>query len=95
MDVPSSATGAGGVVQLAVALTGLLSLVDDGLRWAGALVLLVALLFAALYGHSRESHLAIRVAGGDQVRVPATAADAAAADRLRVAVEKASKPSAG
>lgn len=84
---PPTATGVGQVVSLALALTGLLELVDDVLRIAGTGVLVVALLFAALYGYSRDSYLAIDVAGGDPVRVPASSSESAAASRLRAAVE--------
>ena len=87
---PPSGTGIGPVVQLAVTMTSLLTVVDDVLRYAGLGVLVVALLFAALYGHSRDSYLAVEVAGGDDVRVPATASESAAADRLRVALADAS-----
>lgn len=91
VDTPSgAAAGAGQVVQLAMTMVGLLELVDDVLRYAGLAVLVVALLFAALYGYSRDSYLAVDVAGDDAVRVPATAAESAAADRLRVALDEAS-----
>lgn len=86
---PPAGTGVGPVVNLALALVGLLQLVDDGLRYAGVGVLGLALLFVALYVYSRESYLAIGVAGGDPVRVPASASESAAAARLRAAVEKA------
>jgi len=92
---PPAATGAGQVINMALAMLGVLSLVDDVLRLAGLGVLVVALLFAAAYGRSRDSYLAIGVAGGDPVRVPAAASESAAATRLRVAVEKASNPSDG
>lgn len=92
---PPSGTGAGQVVGLAVSMLGMLTMVDDVLRYAGLGVLLVALLFAALYGYSRDSYLAIGVAGGDAVRVPATASESAAADRLRVALANAPTGSVG
>lgn len=88
-------TGVGQVVGLALAMTGLLALVDDVIRIAGLGVLVLALLLAAVYARSRDSYLAIRVAGDDPVRVPASSAESAAAARLRVALEKASNPSAG
>ena len=83
---PPSGTGAGQVVGLAVSMLGMLTLVDDVLRYAGLVVLVVALLFAALYGYTRDSYLAVEVAGGDALRVPASASESAAADRLRVAL---------
>ena len=92
---PPSGTGAGGVVQMAVAMTGLLTMVDDALRYAGLLVLLVALLFAALYGYSRDSYLAVDVAGGDAVHVPASPSESAAADRLRIALANPETESVG
>lgn len=92
---PPSGTGAGQVIDMALAMLGVLSLVDDVLRLAGLGVLVVGLLFAAAYGRSRDGYLAIGVAGGDSVRVPAAASESAAATRLRVAVEKASNPSDG
>jgi hypothetical protein len=92
---PPAGTGVGQVVNLALAMTGLLALVDDVVRVAGLGVLVVALLLAAVYARSRDSYLAIGVAGGDPVRVPASAAESASVARLRVAVEKASNPSAG
>jgi len=92
---PPSGTGAGQVINMALAMLGVLSLVDDVIRIAGLGVLVLALLLAVAYGRSRDSYLAIRVAGGDPVRVPAAASESAAATRLRVAVEKASNPSDG
>lgn len=92
---PPATTGAGQVVGMAVALTGLLSAVDDVLRVAGVVALLVALGFAALYGHSRARHLRIAVAGADPIRVPLRPGEPAAVDRLLVAVGKASNPPAG
>jgi len=92
---PPSGTGAGQVVNMAMAMTGVLALVDDVLRLAGLGVLAVALLFAAAYGRSRDSYLAIGVAGGDPLCVPASRSESTAATRLRVALEKASNPSAG
>ena len=92
---PPSGTGAGRVVQMAVAMTGMLTLVDDVLRYAGLGVLVVALLFLALYGYTRDSYLAIGVAGGPTLRVPATGSESAAVDRLRVAVADASTPAGG
>ena len=92
---PSSAPGAGEVVSMAVAMTGILSAVDDVLRIAGVLVLLVALVFLALYGRSRDRHLRIEVAGDDPVRVPMNRNEHAPTERLAAALEKASNPSAG
>lgn len=92
---PTSAAGAGQVVSMAVAMTGLLSAVDDVLRYAGLVVLVVALVFAALYGRSRDRHLRIGVAGGDPVRVPMNGNEHAPVDRLTAALEKASNPSDG
>ena len=92
---PPSGTGAGRVVQMAVTMTGMLTLVDDVLRYAGLGVLVVALLFLALYGHTRDSYVAIGVAGGRALRVPATGSESAAVDRLRAAVADASGPAGG
>lgn len=92
---PTAATGAGEVVGMAVAMTGLLSAVDDVLRYAGILVLVVALVFVALYGQSRDRHLRIGVAGSDPVRVPLNRNEHAPTDRLVAALEKASNPSDG
>ena len=92
---PPSGTGAGQVVGLAVSMLGMLTMVDDVLRYAGLLVLVVALLFAALYGYSRDSYVAVDVAGGDAVRVPAGPSESAAADRLRVALSEAGTGSVG
>lgn len=92
---PPAQAGAGQVVSMAVAMTNLLGLVDDALRIGAAMVAIGALGFAALYGYSRDRHLRVTVAGGDHVQVPADAAASAAADRLGIAVEKASKPSDG
>lgn len=92
---PPAAAGAGQVVSMAVQLTSVLTVVDDVLRIAGVVVLLVALAFAALYGYSRDRHLAIGIAGGDPVRVPLRQSEPASVDRLRVALEKASNPSDG
>lgn len=92
---PTSAAGAGQVVGMAMQLTNLLSVVDDVLRAAGVVALLAALAFAALYGHSRDRHLRVDVAGGDAIRVPLRRGEPTGADRLRAAVEKASNPPAG
>lgn len=92
---PSSGAGAGQVVGMAGAMTGLLAAVDDVLRSAGVLVLVVALVFLALYGRSRDRHLRIDVAGGDPVRVPLNRNEHAPVDRLAVALEKGSNPSDG
>lgn len=92
---PSTAAGAGQVVGMAMRLTSLLSAVDDVLRAAGVVALLAALAFAALYGHSRDRHLHIGVAGGDPIRVPLRRGEPADVARLEAAVEKASNPPAG
>ena len=92
---PPSAAGTGQVVGMAVQLTSLLSVVDDVLRIGGVAVLLGALGFAALYGYSRDRHVAVTVAGGDPVRVPVRKNEVVAVDRLTVALEKASNPSDG
>lgn len=92
---PPAQAGAGQVVSMAVAMTNVLGLVDDVLRVAAAMVLIGALGFAALYGYSRDRQLQVTVAGGDHLRVPADGGAPAAADRLGVALEKASNPSAG
>lgn len=92
---PSTAAGAGEVVSMAMQLTNLLSLVDDVLRIAGVVALVAALGFAALYGHSRDRHLRVQVAGGDPIRVPIRRGEPARVDRLRAAVEKASNPPTG
>lgn len=92
---PPGQTGAGQVVSMAVAMTGILGLVDDLLRLIGVIVLLVALAFAAIYGYSRERLLRVRVAGDDPITLPTATDPSAAADRLALALEKASNPSDG
>lgn len=94
VDVPSG-TGAGQVVDTAVALTGLLTLVDDALRAVGVVVLLVALGFLAHYGYRWDRHLAVEVDGGDALTVPVAPSERRAADRVAAAVEKASNASDG
>jgi len=92
---PPAQAGAGQVVSMAVAMTNILGLVDDALRVGAVMVLIGALGFAALYGYSRDRQLQVTVADGDHLRVPADGAARAAADRLGVALEKASNPSDG
>lgn len=92
---PPAAAGAGQVVGMALTLTRFLSVVDDVLRLAGAVVIVGALLFAALYGHSRGRHLEIGVAGDDPIEVPLRKSEPVAADRILAAVEKTSNPSDG
>lgn len=94
VDVPAE-TGAQQIVQMAATTTALLSVVDDILRAAGVVVLLVGLGFAALYGYSRDRCLAIEVDGGDALRLPLVPSERRAADRLSAALEKASNPSDG
>lgn len=94
IDPPATA-GAGQVVTLAVRMTNLLSHVDDALRVAGVVVLVVALGFLALYGASRDRHVAVTVAGGDPVRVPVRKGEVVDLARLTVTLEKASNPSDG
>lgn len=93
-DVPAR-TGAEQVVDMAATMTALLSLVDDVLRAAGIVLLLVALGFAALYGYSHDRYLAIEVEGGESLRLPLAPSERRAADRLSAALEKASNPSDG
>ena len=92
VDAPTNAAGAGQVVSMALAMTNVLSVVDDVLRIAGGVVLLVALAFAALYGLSRDRELQVTVAGADPLVVPLAPGEPAGAERLRAAVEKASNP---
>lgn len=90
-----SGAAAGQVVGMAIALTGMLGLVDDALRIGGLAVLGVAALFGILYWYSRDPHLRVAVEGGEPLRVPAAGDVSTAADRLLVALEKASNPSDG
>lgn len=63
--------GLGGLLGTLQTLLTLLALLDDLLRAAGALALLAAVALAGAYWYTREESLVVRVAGDDDVDVPA------------------------
>jgi hypothetical protein len=88
----AGAAGTGGIVGTVREFTRLLTLVDDVMRAAGALSLLVVVLLLALYLRSRQRRLVVQVAGDDSIEVPVSGDVDAAVSRLDAAINAVPEP---
>lgn len=95
VEPPTAAAGPDRLIGAAVAATSLLSAVDDALRLAGALVLVVALGFGAYAWRGRQRELRVAVSGDEPLVLALHRDESVDAGRLRAAVEKASNPTTG
>jgi hypothetical protein len=86
--------GTGGIVSLFADVFGALAFLDEAVALAGASFLAVAAWHGVRYWRSRERVVTVGVAGDTDVRLHVDAGEAAAADRLRTAIQSVEQPEA-
>ncbi|ACV12800.1 conserved hypothetical protein [Halorhabdus utahensis DSM 12940] len=68
--------GIGGILGMVQGMISIIYSLDDYMRMLGALLLLAALVPTAVYLYSRETHLVLTVAGGEDLPIASSPADA-------------------